>query len=39
MPIIKVFCPLLPLNFKFGHTEIIVEYYWNEIFIVFVDCS
>ena len=41
MPTIKMLWPLLLLNYNFeviGHTEIIIEYYRNEAFIVFVDC-
>ena len=38
---IKMLQPLLPptLNLEiFEHTEIGIEYYWNETFTVFVDC-
>ena len=33
-------CYYWTLNLEIiGHTEIIIEHYWNETFIVFVDCS
>ena len=35
-----MFWPFLPLNFKLrniGHNEIIIVYYWNETFIIFID--
>ena len=38
---IKMLQPLLPLTLNleiFEHTEIGIEYYWNETFTVFVDC-
>ena len=46
MPTIKMFWPSLPQNFGIywklleiiGHGEIIIQYYWNETFIAFVDC-
>ena len=42
MPTVKLFWHLLALTLNLeiiGHTQIIIEYYWNEVFIVFVDSS